>query len=446
MNKIKQDVIQQTERLSEAVEYALKESMQGAEAAEVAINQSTGINISTLNGKTENIEFNNDGALAITVYRQQRVGSASTHDLSPTAIKQTVKAALDIMQYTSQDPYSGIGDKALMAFNAPDLDLFYPDTLNVDEAMAKALVAERTALSHRQITGSDGCYYSSHYGIRVYGNSHGMLENYCASRYSLSCSVIGEHNGEMERNYAYTTARDSRDLLSPEWVGEQAAARTIARLGSRQIKTQQVPVLFSAEIASSLFGHLASAISGGAIYRESTFLLDAIGKTIFPSWLTINEDPHRLKGLGSAPFDSEGTRTIKQPIIDAGQLQTYLLSNYSARKLGLHSTGHASGIHNWMVSSNGGNLNAMIKQMDKGLLVTSLMGQGVNIITGDYSRGASGFWIENGEIQFPVSQITIASNLKQMFTNIIAIGNDIETRKAIQTGSILVDNMSVAGA
>jgi PmbA protein len=445
MNKIKQDVIQQRQRLSEAVEYALNESMQGADAAEVAINQSTGINISTLNGNTENIEFNNDGALAITVYRQQRVGSASTHDLSPTAIKQTVKAALDIMQYTSQDPFSGIGDKALMAFNAPDLDLFYPDTLNVDEAIAKALLTEKTALSHRQITGSDGCHYSSHYGIHVYGNSHGMLESYCASRYSLSCSVIGEHNGEMERNYAYTTARDSRDLWSPELVGEQAATRTIAHLGSRQIKTQKVPVLFSADIAGSLFGHLASAISGGAIYRESTFLLDAIGKTIFPTWLTIDEDPHILKGLASAPFDGEGTRTIKQNIIDAGQLQTYLLTTYSARKLGLHSTGHAGGIHNWIVSSNGGNLNAMIKQMDKGLLVTSLMGQGVNIITGDYSRGASGFWIENGEIQFPVSQITIAGNLKQMFTNIMAIGNDIETRGAIQTGSILIDNMSIAG-
>lgn len=445
MNKIKQEVIQQRQQLSQAVEYALEESMHGAEAAEVAINQSTGINISTLNGNTENIEFNNDGALAITVYRQQRVGSASTHDLSPAAIKKTVKAALDIMQYTSQDPFSGIGDKALMAFNAPDLDLFYPDSLNIDDAIAKAVLTEKTALSHPEITGSDGCHYSRHYDIHVYGNSHGMLESYCASHYSLSCSVIGEYKGEMERNYAYTTARDSHDLWSPELVGKQAATRTIAHLGSRQIKTQQVPVLFSADIAGSLFGHLASAMSGRAIYRESTFLLDAIGKTIFPTWLTIEEDPHILKGLASAPFDSEGTRTIKQNIIDAGQLQTYLLANYSARKLGLQSTGHAGGIHNWLVSSNSGDLNAMLQQMNKGLLITSLMGQGVNIITGDYSRGASGFWIENGQIQFPVNQITIAGNLKEMFTNIIAIGHDIETRRGIQTGSVLIDHMSIAG-
>ncbi|WP_392566762.1 metalloprotease PmbA [Utexia brackfieldae] len=445
INKIKQDASAQKEKLSQAVQLALNESMKVAEAAEVAITQSTGIDVSTRLGNIENVEFNSDGALSIVVYSQHRKGSASTNALSPQAIKQAVKAALDIMQYTSVDPNSGIGDKALMAFNAPDLDLFYPSDLNVDNAVKLALDAEQAALAIPQITSSDGSSYSSSYGIHVYGNSHGMLESYCASRHSLSTCVIAEQDGQMERSYAYTTARDTRDLRLAQWVGEEAANKTIAHLGARQIETMNVPVLFSAEVATGLFSHLAGALSGGAIYRQSSFLVDALGRQIFPSWLNIVENPHILKGLGSAPFDSEGTRTKQQEIIRDGVVSTYLLGNYSARKLGLITTGHASGIHNWQISPNHGAFEDMLKLMDRGLLVTSLMGQGVNMITGDYSRGASGFWVKNGQIQYPVNEVTIAGNLSEMFNQIIAIGRDTEMRGRIQTGSVLIENMSIAG-
>ncbi|QIQ21528.1 metalloprotease PmbA [Zophobihabitans entericus] len=443
--KIKEDVARQQQILREAVAYALSESMKEADAAEVSISKSTGINVSTHMGETENVEFNSDGGLGITVYHQQRKGNASTNDLSFPAILQTVKAALDIMKYTSPDPYSGLGDKELLAFNPPDLDLFYPDELNVDEAIKQAQIAEQIALSHAGITRSDGGSYSSSYGIHVYGNSYGMLESYCASRHSLSCSVIAEQNGQMERNYDYTVARDSYDLVSAELIGQSAAERTLSHLGARQIETTQAPVLFCANVATGLFSHFASAIGGGAVYRKSTFLLDKVGELVFPEWLTITELPHLRKGLGSSPFDNEGTLTIERNIIEQGRLQTYLLSNYSAKKLGLKSTGHAGGIHNWQLTTNGGDFDTMVKKLHRGLVVTSLMGQGVNIITGDYSRGVSGFWVENGQIQYPVSEVTIAGNLKEMLSGIVAIGSDIERRSSIQCGSVLLENMSIAG-
>ncbi|OCG15470.1 metalloprotease PmbA [Gilliamella sp. wkB292] len=447
IEQIKKEAKDQKANLSAIVADTIAKAKSRVDSVAVSINQSTGINVSTRLGEPETVEFNSDGALAITVYQNQRKGSASTNDLSPKAIEQTIDMAVNIMQYTSPDPYSGLGDRSLMAFNAPDLDLFYPSDLNVDRAIEQAKQAEEVALANPKIKSSDGGYFSSRYGIYMYGNSLGMLQGYCASSHSLSCSVIAEQNGQMERNYAYTSSRDISELRSPSWVGEQSAQRTIAHLGARQIATMQAPVLFCPEVAVGLIGHLVGAISGGAIYRKSSFLLDSIGKSVFPSWLTIFEDPHILKGVGSSPFDSEGTQTVKRNIIEQGVLQTYLLGNYSARKLGLKSTGHAGGIHNWLVSSSQprSDFNAMLAKLDKGVVVTSLMGQGVNNITGDYSRGATGFWVENGQIQYPINEFTIAGNLKDMYQNIVAIGNDIETRTNIQCGSILIDNMSIAG-
>lgn len=447
IEQIKKEAKDQQANLSAIVADTIAKAKSRVDSVAVSINQSTGINVSTRLGEPETVEFNSDGALAITVYQNQQKGSASTNDLSPKAIAQTIDMAVNIMQYTSPDPYSGLGDRSLMAFNAPDLDLFYPSDLNVDRAIEQAKQAEQVALANPKIKSSDGGYFSSRYGIYMYGNSLGMLQGYCASSHSLSCSVIAEQNGQMDRNYAYTSSRDISELRSPSWVGEQSAQRTISHLGAQQIATMQAPVLFCPEVAVGLIGHLVGAISGGAIYRKSSFLLDSIGKSVFPSWLTIFEDPHILKGVGSSPFDSEGTQTVKRNIIEQGVLQTYLLGNYSARKLGLKSTGHAGGIHNWLISSSQprSDFNAMLAKLDKGVVVTSLMGQGVNNITGDYSRGATGFWVENGQIQYPINEFTIAGNLKDMYQNIVAIGDDIETRTNIQCGSILIDNMSIAG-
>ncbi|MDF7667546.1 metalloprotease PmbA [Orbaceae bacterium ESL0727] len=437
----------QQKNLTAIVAQTIAAAKKRVDAVEVSINQSTGINVSSRLGETENVEFNSGGALGITVYQNQRTGSASTNDLSPQAVAQALDMAISIMQYTSADPYSGLGDPNLMAFNPPDLDLFFPGDLNVEEAIQQAKQAEKSALSHPKITSSDGGYFSSQYGIYIYGNSLDMLQGYASSSHSLSCSVIGEHDGQMERDYAYTTARDKQDLLSPEWVGQEAAKRTVAQLGAKQIATMQVPVLFVPEIAVGLIRHLTSAISGSAIYRKSSFLLDAVGEKIFPSWFTIHENPHILKGIGSAPFDGEGTQTVKRNIVEQGVLQNYLLSNYSAKKLGLKSTGHASGIHNWRIAPSQADLNftQMLKKLDKGVVITSLMGQGVNNVTGDYSRGATGFWVENGQLQYPINEFTVAGNLKDMYANIVAMGNDIETRTNIQCGSLLISEMSIAG-
>lgn len=436
---------QNKKQLHSAAKFALETAMKYAPDAEVGISQSKGITVSTRFGETENVEFNTDRSLSITLYGKGKKGSASTNRLSKMDIEATIKAAADILHYTSSDPFSGLGDKDDMAFNAEDLNLYHPTDLNVDKAIAQAKEAERKALSFSKITGSEGGQYYSNHGLHVYGNSLGMLESYASSRHTLSCTVISEQNGNMERNYAYTTARDVKDLVSAERVGIDAAERTLARLGAKRLKTGKTPVIFSRDVAGSLFGHFASAIHGNALYRQSSFLLDSLGDTLFPHWFSIYENPHLKKGLGSAAFDNEGTRTRKQDIVKNGDLMTYLLTNYSARKLGLKTTGHAGGIYNWQFTANAASLDELMKKMDRGLLVTSLMGQGVNMITGDYSRGAAGFWIENGKIQFPVNEITIAGNLKTLFSNLVAVAEDSETRSNIQSGSILIEEMSIAG-
>ncbi|WP_321146272.1 metalloprotease PmbA [Providencia alcalifaciens] len=443
---VTEQVAEQRKQLEQAVAHALEFAKSRCDGAEVAVNKSTGISVSTRQGDVENVEFNSDGALGITVYHKQRKGSASSTDLSDEAIERTVQAAIDIASYTSEDPCAGPADKSLLAFDAPDLNLFQATELSPEEAIKLASIAEMTALNaDSRIVNTEGGSFNGHYGIRVFGNSLGLLKSYSSSRYSMSSCVIAEQNGEMERDYAYTIARSMQALKSPEWVGQECARRTLSRLSPRKLPTMKAPVIFASEVATGLFGHLVGAISGSSIYRKSSFLMDSLGKQILPGWLTINEQPHLMGGLASSPFDSEGVRTTERNIVENGVLQTWLMTSYSARKLGLQSTGHAGGIHNWRIEGQGLSFDALLKQMGTGLVVTELMGQGVSGITGDYSRGASGFWVENGEIQYPVSEITIAGNLKDMWMNMVTIADDIETRSNIQCGSVLIPEMSIAG-
>ena len=443
---IKQQVTEQKIELEAAVNRALELARKKADAVEVAITKTTGISVSTRLCEVENVEFNSDGALGITVFRGNKKGSASTSDLSEAAIAQTVAAALDIASYTSEDPFAGLAPAELMAYEYPDLDLFYPDKPEPDYAAEVAIAAERAALGYDQrIKQSDGASYDSYYGVRVYGNSHGMLGSFASSRHSISCSVIAQSGKGMERDYSYSVARDKVDLWTPEKVGIEAAKRTIARMEPQRLTTRQVPVIFQADIATGLLGHLVGAISGGSLYRKSSFMLDKLGEIILPKWFNIEERPHLLKAMASTPFDSEGLMTKDLDIVKDGVLQTYLAASYAARKLNMQPTGHAGGIHNWFISNTGQDFSALLKEMGTGLVVTELMGQGVNAVTGDYSRGAAGFWVENGEIKYPVSEITIAGNLADMYKNIMAVGSDTELRSQIQTGSILIDSMKIAG-
>ncbi len=438
---------QQEQELRAAVSYAVELAQKAGATAEVAVTKVSGLSVSTRLQEVENVEFNNDGALGISVYLGQQKGNASTSDLSQPAIKSAVDAALAIAKYTSPDDCAGLADKALMAFHAPDLDLYHPTDIDVDRAVELALQAETAALQYDQrIVNSNGAAFNSHTGVRVYGNSHGMLQSHLSSRYSLSCSVLGGVDDLLESDYEYTISRKANELAAPEWVGQNSAKKAIARLRPQKIATQTAPVIFLNDVATGLIGHLATAISGGSLYRKNSFLLDKLGQKVLPDWFQISERPHLLSGLASTPFDSEGVITQDLEIIQDGILQTYLLTSYSGKKLAMQSTGHAGGIHNWLVKPNSqGNLTALLNQMGTGLLVTDLMGQSVNMVTGDYSRGASGFWVENGEIQYPVSEITIAGNLKQMFDHLVAVGDDIETRSNIQTGSILLEEMKISG-
>lgn len=418
----------------------------GADNAEVALSRQQGLSVNTRMGEVENVEFTNDGALGITVYKDGRKGSASTADLSEEALNNAIKAAVDIAKYTSVDDCSGLADKEHLAMAPADLDLYHPKVLTTDEAIDIAKQCEDAALaSDARITNSDGATLASFEGFKVYGNSHGQLVGYPSTRHSLSCVSIASDGEDMQRDYAYTVNRDFSQLDAPAIVGQQAASEVISRLHAQKISTQKVPVMFRADIANTIFGHFIAAISGGNLYRKSSFLLDALGQSVFPEHLTISERPHLTKALASSSFDAEGVATIDREIISQGQLETYLLTSYSARKLGLQTTGHAGGIHNWLVTANGGDFDAMLKQLGTGLLVTELMGQGVNVVTGDYSRGAAGFWVENGKIAYPVSEITIAGKLQDMFKGIVSIGTDTDMRGSIRTGSLLLEEMQVAG-
>ncbi len=438
---------QQEQQLRDAVSLAIEIAQKAGATAEVGVTKSGGLSVSTRLQEIENVEFNNDGALGISVYVGQQKGNASTSDLTPEAIKNTVEAALAIAKYTSPDECAGLADKELMAFNAPDLELYHAAEIDVDKAVQLALDTEKAALEHdERIVNSEGASFNAHTGVRVYGNSHGILQSYLSSRYSLSCSVIAEHQEQLERDYEYTVARDINQLAQPNWVGENAAQKAIARLQPQKLATQEAPVIFLNDVATGLISHLAAAISGGSLYRKASFLLDHLEKQVLPDWFEIAERPHLIGQLASTPFDSEGVRTQDMEIIRNGILQTYLLTSYSGRKLGMQTTGHAGGIHNWLIKPNSsGKLTALLRQMNRGLLVTEVMGQGVNLVTGDYSRGAAGFWVENGEIQYPVAEITIAGQLPDMLRNIVAVADDIEHRSNIQTGSILLEKMKISG-
>ena len=437
----------QEQTLRDAVSFAIETAQKAGATAEVGVTKVSGLSVSTRLQEIENVEFTNDGALGISVYLGQQKGNASTSDLSEEAIKNTVEAALAIAKYTSPDDCTGLADKELMAFEAPDLALYHGANVDVEQATKLALEAEKSALEYdAKIVNSNGASFNSHTGVRVYGNTHGMLQSYLSSRYSLSCSVIGGELDQLENDYEYTVSREF-DALSPaDWVGQNCAKKVIARLNPQKLTTREVPVIFLNDVATGLISHLTGAISGGSLYRKSSFLLDHLGKQVLPDWFQISERPHLLKRLASTPFDSEGVRTQDLEIIQDGVLQTYLLTSYSGRKMGMQSTGHAGGIHNWLVKPNlTGGLTALLRQMGTGLLVTDVMGQGVNIVTGDYSRGAAGFWVENGEIQYPVAEITIAGQLQDMLKNIVAVADDIEHRSNIQTGSILLDKMKISG-
>ena len=437
----------QEQTLRDAVSFAIETAQKAGATAEVGVTKVSGLSVSTRLQEIENVEFTNDGALGISVYLGQQKGNASTSDLSEEAIKNTVEAALAIAKYTSPDDCTGLADKELMAFEAPDLALYHSANVDVEQATKLALEAEKSALEYdAKIVNSNGASFNSHTGVRVYGNTHGMLQSYLSSRYSLSCSVIGGELDQLENDYEYTVSREFDALSSADWVGQNCAKKVIARLNPQKLTTREVPVIFLNDVATGLISHLTGAISGGSLYRKSSFLLDHLGKQVLPDWFQISERPHLLKRLASTPFDSEGVRTQDLEIIQDGVLQTYLLTSYSGRKMGMQSTGHAGGIHNWLVKPNlTGGLTALLRQMGTGLLVTDVMGQGVNIVTGDYSRGAAGFWVENGEIQYPVAEITIAGQLQDMLKNIEAVADDVEHRSNIQTGSILLDKMKISG-
>lgn len=419
----------------------------GATAAEAEISLGIGQNVSVRMNETETIEYNRDKGISVSVYFGQQKGHASTSDLSPEAIQDTVAAACNIARYTAKDEFCGLADASLMAKDVPDLDLYHPWDLPVDQAIEIAKKCESAARHvDARISNSEGAAVSTYEGMFAYANTHGFNNGYATSRHSLSCSVIADDgNDNMQRDYWYSTARSAQDLESADFVGRLAGERTVRRLGSKRIKTSQVPVLFEASLASGLISHLVSAISGGSLYRKSSFLLDSIGKQIMSPHITIQEDPFLLRGLASSPFDNEGVVTKPRVLVKDGVLQGYMLSSYSARKLGMASTGNAGGNHNLIVSHGDLDFNGLLKTMGTGLLVTELLGHGINMVTGDYSRGAAGFWVENGVIVHPVEEITVAGNLQAMFQQIVAIGNDVLVQGSKQVGSILIENMTVAG-
>ena len=447
MSEVKQAAIQSHSELESIVTAILDEAKrQGASAAEAGVNAESGLSVTVRLGEVETVEHNRDKGLGVTVYFGQRKGSASTSDFSREAIRETVGAACAIARYTAEDPCAGLADAELMATTIPDLDLYHSWELPAERAIALAAECEAAARAvDKRITNSEGATVSSHAGRRVYGNSHGFIGAYPSSRHSVSCAVIADDGRGMQRDYWYTVARDSDDLESVRSVGRRAGERTVKRLGGRRLSTRQAPILLVAEVAGGLFGNFIRAVRGESIYRKSSFLLDQLGEAVFPEFMHIHEQPHLTKALGSAPFDSEGVATRARDLVTAGVLQGYVLDSYSARKLGMQTTGNGGGVHNLTIDSGPHDFTGLLKEMDSGLLVTEMMGMGVNIVTGDYSRGAAGFWVENGAIQYPVEEITIAGNLRDMFKGIVAVGNDVDTRGNTRTGSVLIERMTIAG-
>ena len=424
----------------------------GASQAEVSCSEERGLNVNIRMGKVETVESTRDRGIGVTVYFGKRKGSASTADLREDSLQATVDQACAIATFTEDDADAGLADAALMARDLREFDGWHPWQLDADQAIDLALASEAAGRdSDTRISNSDGASVGSGESLSVYANSHGFIGRERSTQHSIGCALIVGEGDSMQRDGWYSVALAEGDLESPAAIGRHAARRALARMSPRQLKTREAPVLFSAEVARSIVGHLLGAISGGALYRRASFLVDSVGTQLFPDWFSINERPFMKRGLRSASFDAEGVATRESSLVESGVLQRYVLGSYSARKLGLQTTGNAGGVHNLEVCSHAGraiagDFEALVRGMGTGLVVTELMGQGVNAITGDYSRGAAGFWVENGELAFPVDGITIAGNLKNMFQGIEAVGNDIDPRSHIRMGSLLLNRMTVAGA
>jgi PmbA protein len=436
------------EDLESIIEGALTEARtRGASQAEAAVSQDTGLSVGVRLGEVETLEHQRDRSMGITVYFGQRKGSASTADFSLDAVRATVAKACSIARFTAEDVCAGLADAALMAKSPPNLDLAHPWNVTADRAIEIAKACEAAALDFDpRINNSEGASVSTHQGLHVYGNSHGFVGGYPTTSHTLSCVVLAGKGEDMQRDYWYSSSRDWQELESAESIGRESARRTLARLEPRKLTTRRAPALFVPEIARGLIGHFTAAIRGSSQYRQSSFLLNAAGQRVFPEGFSVSERPHIPKAIGSAPFDDEGVATRARELIEDGVLAGYILSSYSARKLGLETTGNAGGAHNLLVASNAtGGLPGMLERLGTGLMVTELMGQGINMVTGDYSRGAAGFWVEGGVIQYPVAEITIAGNLREMLLGIVAVGDDIDTRGGIRVGSILLKEMTIAG-
>ncbi|MDE2155782.1 MAG: metalloprotease PmbA [Xanthomonadaceae bacterium] len=434
------------DRLAELAEDVIRRARAaGASQAEVAASIDTGLSVNVRLGEVETVEHTRDRGFGLTVYFGQSKGSASTADLHPDSIQATLDQACAIARHTEADPASGLADAARMATTFPDLDLWHPWDIDTTRAIELGIEIEDAGRAHAGISNSDGASVQASQGVSVYANSHGFVGRERGTRHSLSLALIAGDDDGMQRDYWYDSVRAAGDFMSAKALGDKAAERTLARVGARSLSTRQCPVLFVPELARGLIGHLVGAVSGGALYRRASFLLDHVGKPVMPAWLNIMERPQLLRGQGSGSFDAEGVATRDSALIEGGVLARYVLGSYSARKLGLESTGNAGGIHNLVVEPGRDDFAGMLKRMGSGLLVTEVMGQGVSTITGDYSRGAAGFWVENGQIAYPVEEITIAANLRDMFAGIVAVGADVDRRSQILVGSILLERMTVAG-
>jgi len=418
----------------------------GAESSEVSVSIHYGLEVNVRMGEVETLEHSRDRGLGISVYLGNSKGHASSGDLRPDTLRKCVEKAIDIARFTQADKCNGLAAADRLANKFPDLDLWHPQALDAEQTTQRALACEAAGLENAKITNSDGASASSGFGLSVYANSNGFIGRRDGTRYGQSCVLIAGSGDSMQRDYWYDSRRAFSDLESVEDTGHEAARRTVNRLGARKIPTGEVPILFAPEVSRGLVGHMLSAISGASLYRKASFLQDSMGKQLFPDWVRMSERPYILRGPSSTAFDAEGVATSDREIIRDGVLTGYVLDSYSARRLGLETTGNAGGVHNLMVEPGKFSARELMQQMGTGLLVTEVMGQGVSIVTGDYSRGAGGFWVEGGEIQFPVDEVTIAGNLKDMFMAIEAVGTDKDERSSIQSGSILMGKMTVAGS
>lgn len=418
----------------------------GADSTEVSASTHYGLDINVRMGEVETLEHSRDSGFAVSVYLGNSKGHASSGDLRPDSIRTCVEKAIDIARFTQADKCNGLAPEDRLAKHFPDLDLWHPQPLNAELTSERALACEAAGLENTEISNSDGASASGSFGLNVYANSNGFIGRRDGTRYGQSCVLIAGEGDAMQRDYWYDSKRAYSDLESAEDTGHEAARRTVKRLGARKIQTCEVPILLSPEVARGLVGHLLAGISGGALYRQASFLQDSVGQALFPEWMNMSERPYIQRGPASTAFDAEGVATSDRELIHNGVLTGYVLASYSARRLGLESTGNAGGVHNLIVQPGQFSAKELMQQMGTGLLVTEVMGQGVSIVTGDYSRGAGGFWIENGEIQFPVDEVTIAGNLKDMFMAIEAVGTDADVRSSVQAGSILMGRMTVAGS